>query len=219
MAWWRTVRAAAARILVTRRGQLLWNGATGCLLLAASDAVAQQLEHRTLLSTGLDGRHRLEGGCTDAPSRPVPARPFVLDRRRATTAGLVGAVLGGAVYPVAYARLEAAFPGRRFRQVLRKSVVEVLTVGVFVNSLSLLFRGLLVGRPPAAAAAHAAGELPRVTAADAAVWLPYNLLAFAWIPLPLRPTAAAGMEAGWQTFLSLRAHDYAPEPSSSTANV
>ena len=59
---------------------------------------------------------------------------------------------------------------------------------------------------------HVWDVLPRVTLNDCRVWLPYNLLAFALIPAFIRPTTTAMMEASWQTYISLRSHDYLPSP-------
>jgi hypothetical protein len=100
------------------------------------------------------------------------------------------------------------FPGKHFRQVLMKSVVEIFTVGIFVNSLSMFSRGLLVGRPAETVVSHLVQEMPRVTVNDIGVWLPYNLIVFSLIPLHIRPTATAGMEACRQTYISHRSNDY-----------
>ena len=47
-----------------------------------------------------------------------------------------------------------------------------------------------------------------VTLNDARVWLPYNIIAFTFVPAYLRPTSTEFMEASWQTYISLRSHNY-----------
>ena len=163
------------------------NGATGATLCAGADIIAQRLE-------------RSRSGC-EADGR--------FDRRRFLSAALIGGSFGGFVYPFAYARLDRIWPGSSFVSVLQKSLVEIATVGIFVNSVSMSARGLLVpGRRPDDVVAHVIRELPAITLNDMRVWLPYNLLAFGFIPRFLRPTTTALMEAMWQTYISLRAHDY-----------
>ena len=115
---------------------------------------------------------------------------------------------GGWVYPAAYARLDALWKGTHFAAVLQKSVVEIATVGIFVNSVSMTSRGLLVGRSPHEVAGHVVQEMPEVTINDARVWLPYNMIAFGIIPVAVRPTTTLLMEAGWQTYISLMSNNY-----------
>ena len=115
---------------------------------------------------------------------------------------------GGWVYPTAYARLDALWKGTHFTAVLQKSVVEIATVGIFVNSVSMTSRGLLVGRDVKEVASHVVEEMPVVTLNDARVWLPYNMIAFSVIPVAIRPTTTLLMEAGWQTYISLMSNNY-----------
>ena len=98
--------------------------------------------------------------------------------------------------------------GTHFSAVLQKSVVEIATVGIFVNSVSMTSRGLLVGRDPKEVAGHVVEEMPIVTFNDARVWLPYNMIAFSVIPVAIRPTTTLLMEAGWQTYISLMSNNY-----------
>ena len=177
-----------------KQRQVIWNSVAGLVLLAFSDFVAQELEFK-----GLSIHSKTESEKNEV---------FQLDQRRLVTAGLVGCFVGGFVYPTAYAKLDAMFPGKHFKHVVQKSLVEIFTVGIFVNSLSIFSRGMLVGRSADAVALHVVDEMPRVTANDFGVWLPYNLVAFSLIPLYLRPTTTAGMEACWQTYISHRSHDY-----------
>ena len=99
-------------------------------------------------------------------------------------------------------------PGTHLLTVFTKSVVEIATVGIFVNSLSMASRGSLAGRRIGDIFEHVRTEMPKVTLNDVRVWLPYNMLAFTFIPAFIRPTTTALMEATWQTYISLRAHDY-----------
>lgn len=66
---------------------------------------------------------------------------------------------------------------------------------------------------------HVANELPTVTQNDFLVWLPYNVVAFSCIPAVIRPTTTAIMEASWQTYISLRAHDYDEDYFSTTTTT
>ena len=170
---------------------LLVNSLTGSTLCAASDVLAQYIERQ----------HRL-GDENDK----------ALDTQRCLGAGFLGAFLGGGVYPYAYRILDRAWPGVDVRSVVTKSLTEIVTVGIFVNSLSLAYRGLVHGHDWNAVRQHVRHELPTVTQNDVRVWFPYNLLAFWWIPIHIRPTTTAAMEASWQTYMSWRSHDYAAEP-------
>lgn len=174
-----------------KKNPVVVNSVTGATLCAASDALAQVMEQRHGAALHLKNQsHQF--------STP-----------RLLSACMIGAFFGGWVYPFAYKRLDAWWHGTHFRAVLYKSVVEIVTVGVFVNSVSIASRGLLVGRPPPQVVQHVGDEMPRVFMNDVRVWLPYNLLAFSVIPAVLRPTTTALMEASWQTYISLRSHDYA----------
>jgi len=160
----------------------LFNSITGCGLCASSDLLAQSME----------------------PTERTTAYRI----RRVCSAGLLGAFFGGLVYPAAYARLDAIWKGTHFRAVLQKSIVEIATVGIFVNSTSMMSRGLLVGRDLQDVLDHVVSEMPVVTLNDVRVWLPYNMIAFSLIPIAIRPTTTLMMEAGWQTYISLKSNDY-----------
>lgn len=78
-----------------------------------------------------------------------------------------------------------------------------------MNATSLVARGVVVGRDfRHEVAPHVVLEMPRVTWNDLRVWFPYNLVAFAMIPSYIRPTTTAMVNASWQTYISLRSHDY-----------
>jgi hypothetical protein len=124
---------------------------------------------------------------------------------------LIGASVSGFVYPYAYARLDVMLPGVTVRSVLTKSLVEIATVGLFVNSISMFCRGLLTGHRGTDVASHVAREMPTVTLNDFRVWFPYNVVAFSLIPVHIRPATTSFMEAGWQTYISLCSHGYHPD--------
>lgn len=162
----------------------LLNSLTGCLLFAGSDGFAQVLEGK-----GKEGGEEFS-------------------HHRFLTSGVLGVFFGGYVYPRAYARLDHIWPGSSWRQVIKKSLVEIATVGIFVNSISIAARGMLVGRSTQDVLPHVADEMPHVTINDFRVWFPYNLVAFGFIPPLIRPSTTALMEASWQTYISIRSHAY-----------
>jgi len=70
------------------------------------------------------------------------------DMIRLLSAGTVGAFFGGCVYPFAYKRLDLIWKGKDVMSIAKKSLLEVFTVGVFANSVSMGARGLLTGKNP-----------------------------------------------------------------------
>lgn len=179
----------AAWLRAIQKNPVAFNSLTGCGLCVSSDLVAQYLE-----------------GNQNQNNNTEMTTAFRI--RRALSAGAIGAFFGGFVYPAAYARIDAMWKGTHVSAVLQKSVFEIATVGIFVNSVSMTSRGLLVGRTTEDVQTHLREEMPAVTLNDAKVWLPYNFLAFMWIPAPIRPTATLFMEAGWQTYISLMSNNY-----------
>ena len=131
-----------------------------------------------------------------------------LDSRRLLSAGAIGVFFGGFVYPIAYAKLDALWKGVTIITTLKKSLLEIATVGIFVNSISISTRGLLVGKDTDKVVEHTMQEMPGVTINDARVWLPYNIVAFSVIPIYIRPATTSLMEACWQTYISLCSHNY-----------
>lgn len=193
-------RLISSMVSAVQQRPMLFNGATGGSLFAASDAIAQEMEQE-----GLAVRHdKKEEG---------------FNNRRFLSTVAIGVFIGGLVYPSAYKRLDRLWPKKDFGTVLKKSLVEIITVGIFVNSISIVSRGLMVGRETNHVASHALNELPDVTKNDFCVWLPYNFVAFSMIPIYIRPTTTALMEASWQTYISLRSHDYVPVSDDEEQNV
>jgi hypothetical protein len=192
------------------------NCTIGCVLCAGSDAIAQQIEQNPNGVVLLVSKDQDDVDATDTAEEKdvsksdwrtrVKVKDF--DYQRFISAGLIGALVSGFVYPYAYARLDAILPGTTVRSVLTKSLVEIATVGLFVNSVSMGFRGILTGQQGTDVASHVAREMPTVTLNDFRIWFPYNLLAFSLIPVHIRPATTSVMEAGWQTYISLCSHGY-----------
>ena len=180
-----------------QRQPIVTNSLTGAALCAISDGLAQKYKNPAELDTPAEDLLDCSSGNG-------------LDIRRLCAAGILGAAFGGFVYPFCYSKLDSMFRGAAFSVVLKKSIVEICTVGVFVNSVSMATRGLVQGRPARDVSSHVASELPRVMMNDCRVWLPYNLISFSFIPIALRPVSTMCMEAAWQTYISLRSHDYSP---------
>lgn len=174
----------AALSAAIQQNPILMNCVTGATLCSGSDFIAQRIEAS---DTSM--------GCKT-------------DLRRFISAGILGGVFGGAIYPMAYAQLDTIWPGTQLSSVLQKSCIEIATVGIFVNSVSMSTRGLLAGRRREDVAKHVLREMSTVTLNDVKVWLPYNIVAFTFIPQFLRPSTTALMEAMWQTYISLRSHSY-----------
>jgi hypothetical protein len=201
------------------------NASAAGVLFVAADAVAQYMEarrhhHATLLPQQLVQNELLGDDDIKAGLTSPGYNYFVLDQWRCLGATLLGVVLGGGVYPTAYAKLDALLPGNSWRTLIVKSAVEISTVGIAVNTASLLGRASWQGtRSWESLADHVSAEIPRVTFMDARVWFPYNLLAFGWIPITIRPLTTACMEAGWQTYISLRAHDCPEEETTPEEGV
>jgi hypothetical protein len=206
-----------------RQNPMLFNAITGGVLCASSDALAQQMEHQETITHCSD--HAITGSSTPTPSeRPylAPSMATLLrnDWSRTVGAGLIGSFFGGIVYPLAYARLDSIWVGTRLVTVIKKSLVEIATVGIFVNSISMMTRGILRGdKDTQSVFQHVYTELPTITRNDFIVWMPYNMIAFSIIPAFLRPTTTAAMEASWQTYISLRAHDFETDEASIIATT
>ncbi len=199
-----------------KRNPIVLNVVTGGLLCASSDVLAQHLEHD-------NPNPPRNPSCENSPSQgesskqqPLLASSMTsfirIDWLRVASAGLIGSFFGGFVYPMAYAKLDSIWVGTHFSAVVKKALVEIATVGIFVNSISMTTRGVLRGDKDASSVfQHVSRELPVITKNDFFVWMPYNMLAFSIIPAFLRPTTTAAMEASWQTYISLRAHDFHTE--------
>jgi Mpv17 / PMP22 family len=178
---------------LSKQYPVTFNSLTGGSLCACSDILAQYLES--------NNKKLIANNHNDDMSLNFRIR-------RVASAGLIGVFFGGWVYPAAYARLDAMWKGTHLSAVVQKSIVEIMTVGIFVNSVSMTSRGLLMGRDNRQVVMHVATEMPTVTFNDARVWFPYNIVAFSLIPVTIRPTTTLMMEAGWQTYISIMSNNY-----------
>jgi Mpv17 / PMP22 family. len=179
----------------------LSHGIVGFTLFSSSDCLAQLME-------SAKSEYKF--------NKTLPQRSFLgknerFDVHRLLSAGVIGAFLGGIVYPLAYKRLDKLWGGTDFVSVAKKSIIEIFTVGIFVNSVSIGARGLMVGHNTDDVISHVKEEMPMVTFNDARIWGPYNMIAFGFIPAYIRPATTCFMEAMWQTYISLRSNAYEKE--------
>ncbi len=211
-----TMPRHAAKMLHNARNHIqrrpaLAHGIVGFILFGGSDAFAQQIEgsakrgENTMTSSTSKKASKEE---TFAHSSRITLTMDHFDVIRYLSAGTVGAFFGGWVYPFAYRRLDLIWKGRDVISVAKKSLLEVFTVGIFANSVSMGARGLLTGKNPRDVCLHVWEEMRDVTFNDLRVWFPYNLFAFGIIPISIRPATTSLMEAGWQTYISLRSNAY-----------
>lgn len=194
-----TVILQNARVQIQRRPALA-HGIIGFALFGASDAFAQEMEAS---SSHLQANEETAAALATSPTSRVS-----FDMVRFLSAGAIGAFFGGHVYPFAYKRLDMLWEGTGLLTIAKKSLVEVFTVGIFANSVSMGARGLLMGKKPTEVLSHVKDEMPSVTLNDFRVWFPYNLVAFGLIPISIRPATTSLMECLWQTYISLRSNDY-----------
>lgn len=213
------VAHAGRAITAIRSNPYAFNSATGFSLFTGSDALAQKVENRQLLLEKNENAIAQKNNDTseiDEPGAMATSSTKIfdlttLDSRRLLSAGAIGVFFGGFVYPFAYAKLDALWKGVTIITTLKKSLLEIATVGIFVNSVSISTRGLLVGKDTEKVVEHTMQEMPGVTVNDARVWLPYNIVAFSVIPIYIRPATTSLMEACWQTYISLCSHNYRTE--------
>ena len=158
---------------VIQQRPLTCNSLAGGTLCGASDVLAQYLESR---------QRRVKASPPNQAAAALLVERDWFCLRRTASASLIGCFIGGGVYPFAYAKLDAIWQGTNFSTVLQKSIVEIFTVGIFVNTISMTSRGILVGREPKNVLSHVRQEMPEVTLNDIKLWLPYNMIAFTFIP-------------------------------------
>eukprot|EP00956_Cyclotella_meneghiniana_P013789 scaffold20205_cov57-Cyclotella_meneghiniana.AAC.1 len=168
-------------------------------------SVKHHIQQRPVLT------HSIIGGClfsgSDAFAQRIEEKPH-FDIKRFLSAGAVGAALAGYVYPFAYKHLDRIWVGKDLLSIAKKSFVEVFTVGLFANSVSMFARGLFTEKRPGEVLIHVKEEMRDVTLNDLRVWFPYNLVAFGCIPIHVRPATTMVMECAWQTYISMRSNDY-----------
>ncbi len=210
-----TMPRHAAKMFHSAKNQIqrrpaLAHGVVGFILFGASDAFAQQIEGSVKQGEMMTSRTSKKASKeeTTAYHSCITLNMDNFDMIRFLSAGSIGAFFGGCVYPFAYRRLDLLWKGKDVVSIAKKSLLEVFTVGIFANSVSIGARGLLTGKNPREVCLHVWEEMRDVTFNDLRVWFPYNLLAFGIIPISIRPATTSLMEAGWQTYISLRSNAY-----------
>lgn len=205
----------AARMILNAKNQIqrrpaLAHGIVGFVLFGASDAFAQQIEASVKQGDKMTTRTSKIGSTEETSGQPscINFSMDHFDMIRFLSAGTVGAFFGGCVYPFAYKRLDLIWKGKDVISIAKKSLLEVFTVGIFANSVSMGARGLLTGKNPIEVLSHVWEEMRDVTFNDLRVWFPYNVLAFGFIPISIRPATTSLMESAWQTYISLRSNAY-----------
>ena len=199
-----------------QRKPLLIHGIIGSILFGGSDVFAQKIE---LAQQEQALRRKLQRSKTDDENVLSLIKWSIddIDTRRFLTAATIGALFGGFVYPNAYKQLDKLWKDSDLSSIVKKSIVEIFTVGIFANSVSMGARGLLVGHEPNHVVSHVMKEMPHVTFNDFKVWFPYNMLLFSAIPVYVRPATTSLMEALWQTYISLRSNDYIADDDATCA--
>mmetsp|Transcript_16226 Transcript_16226/g.51768 ORF Transcript_16226/g.51768 Transcript_16226/m.51768 type:complete len:205 (-) Transcript_16226:197-811(-) len=175
-------RIAAVWLSALQRRPRLVNGVQGGFLGGTGDAIAQRLERR------------------------ADTEPARVDARRLAGASALGVLFSGFIYPPLYALLEGLWPGTAFRAVAAKACSDVLLLGIFGNATSISGRLLLAGRAPSEVTRSVRETMPSVLVNEVRVWLPYNLLAFRFVPTAVRPTTTAFLSLLWQVYISWTAH-------------
>ena len=182
---WRALLSAYSDLL--KRRPFATNAAQGAFLCAGGDAAAQAIERwpgdgsASTSTTGFEGR-------------------------RCASAAIVGTAFSALIYPTVYRLLDARWPAATLRAVISKSLAEVATLGTFGNAGSIGCRVLLEGDGCATACDQISREMFFVLKNELRIWLPWNVLMFAFVPSHLRPGSTMFVEAGWTTYLSVVAH-------------
>mmetsp|Transcript_506 Transcript_506/g.1667 ORF Transcript_506/g.1667 Transcript_506/m.1667 type:complete len:200 (+) Transcript_506:184-783(+) len=178
----RPSRLVTAWLDALRQRPRLINSGQGALLGGMGDGIAQTIEQRPGSSSVKFNLHRLLG------------------------AGAIGLIFSGFVYPPFYAVLDARWPGTKLRAVIAKACSDVALLGVFGNAASISGRLLVAGTPQHDILYRLVDSMPSVLFNELRVWLPYNLLAFRFVPTDIRPTSTAFITLCWQVYISWTAH-------------
>ncbi len=133
-----------------QRKPFLAHGIVGFVLFGASDAFAQQIEASVKQGDKMTNRIGKKASNEDTLAQPsfITFSMDHFDVIRFLSSGTVGAFFGGCVYPFAYKRLDLIWKGKDVISIAKKSLLEVFTVGVFANSVSMCARGVLTGKNP-----------------------------------------------------------------------
>jgi len=203
---------------IQARQELIVNGVVGGVLFSASDVLAQRIEQCNKPQSSVGGKRKRK----DEQPRGIVQHLLDTDRtfyhsvdwKRWTSAGILGACLSCGLYPAAYRAIDKIWKRKDFTSLVQKSVVEIFTVGIVANSLSMLVRGLAPGESdgsqhsPAQVLTHMKNEIQQVTIDDFKLWFPYNMAAFTFVPTHIRPLTTMVMETIWQTYMSLHSNNY-----------
>ncbi|KAL3929560.1 MAG: hypothetical protein SGBAC_012153 [Bacillariaceae sp.] len=201
---------------VQARQDLIINGVVGGVLFGASDVLAQRLEQCSDEPPSARRKRNRDEKQSTMQQLLATDKYFyrTVDWKRCSSAGILGACLSCGLYPAAYGAIDKIWKRKDLVSLIQKSVVEVFTVGVVANSLSMLVRGLAPtatssgNHSPAQVLMHMKAELPKVTLDDFKLWFPYNMAAFTFVPTPIRPLTTMIMETIWQTYMSLCSNNY-----------
>ena len=201
---------------VQARPDLLTNAMVGGILFGGSDMLAQWMEQRQPSAAPTNAKPTKE-----TASKTLAESNFYLavNQRRFVSAGVLGACLSSVLYPAGYGMIDNIWKGHDLVSLVQKSVIEIFTVGLFANAISMVIRGLTSTKGGETSISslyrvlrHVKDELPEVTLHDFGLWFPYNMAAFGLIPLQARPITTALLDACWQTYMSLRSNVDAPDP-------
>ena len=151
----------------------------------------KQLQRRPVLVNGAQGSVLCAAG--DATAQWLESAPS-LDRPRCVRAAAIGTFFAAIVYPPVYRQLDVVWPGTGVRAVVSKSLSECALLGMFGNATSIWLRG-----------AEPREVMPGVLLNELRVWLPYNLLAFKFVPVHVRPTTTMALTFCWHTYISATA--------------
>ena len=188
---------------IQARPDLVTNGMVGGILFGSSDMLAQWIEHRKKSPVGQE----------KGKKGSIISKVNHFDVRRCSSAGILGACLSCGLYPAGYGAIDRLWKKQDLVSLVQKSVVEIFTVGLCANSISMLVRGMI---PPKGQSkpsrsliqvlTHIKDELPEITKHDFSLWFPYNMAAFGLVPPHVRPITTALVDAVWQTYMSLRSN-------------
>lgn len=180
------------------------------VLASSADVASQLMEHSmqatarpSLLDTLLERLHLV--------AAPVPAEPVILAHVLAMA--LVASTWSGLANAVWLRQLEAAFPGRAARAIAAKTLIHAVLLASIINSAYLvlvpLFTVVFAGGelPPVTdPSAYLAGweldEFITLTKLEVCMFIPYNTLAFRFVPPRVRPLTHALVSATFNVAVS-----------------
>lgn len=196
------------------RQDLITNALVGGVLFSASDVLAQRLEQFQPLSVGNAKEEKKRRALMHHFLATERSFFRAVDWKRCASAGALGVCLSCGLYPAGYGAIDKLWNAKNLISSAQKSVVEVFTVGLLANTLSMLVRGLAPGgsgSSPKQVMIHIMEELPKVTRDDFVFWFPYNMAAFTFVPTRIRPMSTMLMDSIWQTYMSLKSNNFSDD--------